>query len=464
MKQEIGLIGMGVMGTSLSRNLARNGFAVSLYNRHVEGSEEAVAQKAQKQYEELASALAFDTLSPFVASLSHPRKIILMVNAGAAVDAVLNELLPQLDAGDVIVDGGNSHYSDTQKRMASCAESGIHFLGVGISGGEKGALHGPAIMPSGSIAGYALMQPYLEKIAAKNRDGHPCCSYVGPQGSGHFVKMVHNGVEYVEMQLIAECYALLKQQGCTNDAIADYFTQWLPECQSYLLSISIKILQKKEGDHYLLDRILDQAANKGTGRWSAQAIADFGEAATLIPAALWARYLSYFKKYREQAAAFFQTNPLQSALAIDQLKAAYQWARVVNHHQGFSLIQHVSNTHEWNVHLPNIARLWTAGCIIQSDLMYTLSSDLATHQHLLLHPRWKDFFECHHTAAKAVAKAAIDAEVHLPCLLEAVNFFHGYKTLYSSANLIQAQRDFFGAHTYQRTDDSSGKSHHTLWE
>ena len=464
MKYEIGVIGLGVMGKSLSRNLAQKGVLPALYNRHVAGSEEKVAESVIAKHAELEGAGAFDALKPFVDSLASPRKIILMVNAGAAVDSVLNDLSGLLSPGDIVLDGGNSHYQETQRRAAAWAAKGLHFLGAGISGGEKGALLGPSIMPSGNRKAYDEIAPFLAVIAAKDKDGQACCTYVGEQGSGHFVKMIHNGIEYVEMQLIAECYALLKQAQYTNDEIAAFFEAWCKDVGSYLLEISAKIFRVKTKGEYLIDHVLDQAENKGTGKWSTETIVQVGEAASLIPAALLARYLSFFKAKREAAQAFYALAPKAAHIDPDNLKAAYQFSRIINHHQGFSMIVEVSKKEGWGIDLSELARIWTQGCIIKSDLMHELVNLFKHGDQLLMHPKIKAIIIQNLSVVKKVASSAIEAHVYTPCLLEAVNFFHGYTSAQSSANLIQAQRDFFGAHTYQRIDDPSGKSYHTHWE
>lgn len=464
MKREIGLFGLGVMGKSLARNMAKSGISIALYNRHVTGSEEEVAKVFQKEHPELSSALPFDDLDSFVASLARPRKILLMVNAGPTIDTVLDVLVPLLEKGDTVMDGGNSHFQDTSRRIKKMQQHGLFFLGTGISGGEAGALNGPSIMPSGHPDAYALWRPFLEQIAAKDKNGNPCCAYIGKEGSGHFVKMIHNGIEYAEMQLIAECYAFLNAQGCSNEEIGEVFDQWMPYCGGYLLDISRKILRQKEGQHHVLDLILDRAENKGTGNWSTQAIAQYGAAATLIPHALLARYLSFFKEKRENASTHYNKPNQQSNLPTKTLMQAYQFARMINHHQGFSLIAQVAHAEAWKVDLPCIAQLWTAGCIIKSDLMEEITPLLDSTHELITHPSWIAKLNALHPSAKAMVSSVVQSEIHAPCLLEAVNFFHGYTTARLSANMIQAQRDFFGAHTYKRIDDPTGKSHHTHWE
>ncbi len=460
---EIGVIGMGVMGKSLSRNLASRGFRVALYNRHVDGIEENVAKDFKSAFIELAEAEAFDDLKAFVHSLEQPRKIILMVNAGAAVDAVLGDLTELMSEGDIVIDGGNSHFGDTSKRIDLLKEQGFHFIGTGVSGGEEGALKGPSIMPSGNKVAYSKVQKYLETIAAKDANGEPCCAFVGEGGSGHFVKMIHNGIEYAEMQLLGECYSILKSQGLSNEEIANALEGWMKDLGSYLLGITVDILRKKDGEEYVLDQILDKAANKGTGKWATASIADSGEPATMIPAALFARYISFFKEKREAAAAAYHHNSQGVNISINELKEAYQFSRIINHHQGFSLIARVSDQNDWKVDLSAIARIWTAGCIIKSDFMKELVEGLRRDSSILMNKKWQEIITATYPSAQAVSIACLRNELHIPCLLEAVNFFHGIKTASLSANLIQAQRDYFGAHTYVRKDDPSSKSHHTIW-
>ena len=463
MKSSLGIIGMGVMGTSLARNFGRNKHTISIYNRHVEGKEEKVAERRKDTYDELSDAQVFDDLQKFIISLERPRKLILMVNAGATIDLVLDKLISFLAPGDLVVDGGNSHFEDTQHRMESLKRKGIYFIGAGISGGEEGALMGPSIMPSGEQEAYAMIAPFLEGIAAKDKEGNPCCTYVGEQGSGHFVKTIHNGIEYVEMQLLAECYSLLKAQQLSNEAMASVFESWLPESKSYLLEITIHILRKKEAGVAILDTILDQAENKGTGKWSTQTIVDSGFPGTLIPAALFARYLSYFKEKRGEMAQLFLTKKAAISLSTEELKAAYQLSRIINHHQGFSIIEQVAKQHKWGVSLSEIAQIWTEGCIIKSSLMQELVILLKKESDLLKNKSLKATITHGFPALKKVVVQGIDNEIHIPCFSEAVNYFNGIKTTYSSANLIQAQRDFFGAHTYQKINDPSGKRFHTMW-
>ncbi len=463
-KSEFGLIGLGVMGKSLSRNLASNNFTISMFNRHVKNSEENVALNFQQEFSELANALPFDNLQAFVNSLQSPRKILLMVNAGKPVDAVLEKLIPLLTENDVIIDGGNSHYKDTEQRIHSLKEQHIHFIGTGISGGEDGALHGPSIMPSGNKNAYKLVQPFLETIAAKDNNDNPCCTYIGEGGSGHFTKMVHNGIEYAEMQLLAEVYFILKKSGGNPDEIADILASWTDTTNSYLLEITIEILRKKDGKGWLIDRILDKSGNKGTGNWTTVAIAELGIPNTMIPSALFARYISSFKEERVEMHSIYGEKNTTLEVDTHSLLKAYQLARIVNHHQGFKLLYQASSAYSWNLNLAKIASIWTNGCIIRSKLMEELidvlneSSNILTSEKII--PQVKE----QKLSLNLIVSQCVLNEISIPCLSDAVNFLNGYSENNSSANLIQAQRDYFGAHTYQHIDDPSGKPYHTNWK
>ncbi len=463
-KSDFGLLGLGVMGKSLSRNLANNGFTISMFNRHVEGVEEHVALNFRNEHDELLSALPFDDLKEFVNSIQKPRKIMLMVNAGKTVDIVIDDLLPHLSDGDIIIDGGNSNYNKTKERFEYLKSKNIHFIGTGVSGGEEGALKGPSIMPGGNMEAYKLVKPFLETIAAKDENNLPCCTYIGPEGSGHFVKMVHNGIEYVEMQLLAEIFGILQATRKNPDEIADILESWKKEADSYLLNITIDILRKKEGDDWLVNKILDKAGNKGTGNWATIATAQLGAPSTLIASALFARYTSFYKENRIEANKTFR---IRKGLHIDissiDLLNTYQFARIINHYQGFNLIVQASKVYNWNLNLSEIARIWTAGCIIKSDLMVDLVEVLNSATSILKNDKIINQIKSLKPSANKVISECILNEVPIPCLSESINFFNSHTTADSSANLIQAQRDFFGAHTYQRTDDTSGEFHHTNW-
>ena len=464
--QEFGLIGLGVMGKSLSRNFANKGFKLSLYNRYVKGKEEKVAESFVAEFPELKNAKAFEDLAEFVQSLLLPRKIMLMVHAGEATDELIDQLIPHLDKGDVLIDGGNAHYIDTEKRLAQLSNLGIYFIGTGVSGGEEGALKGPSIMPGGSLEGYQLIQPFLEKIAATNTNGINCCKYIGSGGAGHFVKMVHNGIEYAEMQLLAELIQFLKVSGgFTNDLIALLLQPFLKTNKtSYLLEITIQILQKKWKDQYLVDQILDNAGNKGTGSWTTIEAAKFGVPIPTLSAALNARFISSMWEERRQAATTMLTATQKQPVDINAVMEAYQLCRIINHHQGFQLISIVSEHHGWNINLPELAEVWTAGCIIRSKLMEELKELIVDTNSLLMHPRILNQFNLSVDSLKQMLAAAIDCDLPMDCFSASAQYLFAFKQAESGASLIQAQRDFFGAHTYQLKDDPKGPFYHTNWQ
>jgi 6-phosphogluconate dehydrogenase len=463
MKSEFGLFGLGVMGKSLSRNLAQKGFNISIFNREVKGTEEDIALNFKNSHKELETAQAFSNIETFVNSLQTPRKIMLMVNAGKITDLVIEDLIPFLSEGDVLIDGGNSNYLDTKARYDYLKAKHIHFIGVGVSGGEEGALKGPSIMPGGNKEIYNLVKPYLEKIAAKDANNAPCCTYVGEEGSGHFVKMVHNGIEYVEMQLLAEVYTIFKMMGNTPDETADILESWKPIANSYLMEISIDILRKKDGNDWLINKIVDKAGNKGTGNWTTIATAQLGAPSTLIASALFARFTSFYKEERIQASKNFNKEVSILSLNSDDVLNAYQFARIVNHYQGIKLISEAGKAYKWYLNLSEIARIWTNGCIIRSNFMVELISILKEDDNILKHESIINQLNSLKPSVNKVVAGCVLNELAIPCLSDSVNFFNAYTTANSSANIIQAQRDYFGAHTYQRIDDDSGKFHHTNW-
>ena len=465
MKQSFGLIGLGIMGTNLSRNLSQKGFRLSLYNRFVPGQEEGVAASAVARYPELSSALPFEQLPDFVASLQTPRRILLMVEAGAATDAVAAELLPLLSQGDVVMDGGNTHYSDTVRRQKWAAELGVHWLGVGISGGEMGALEGPSIMVGGTPEAYQLVARPLELMAARVGEIMPCCDLVGPGGAGHFVKMVHNGMEYAEMQLIAESYFMLRRCNQLDpDAIAALFKTWESRGDdSYLLGITRQILQKKEGDEWLLDKVLDAAGNKGTGSWATVAAAELGVPATLMSSALFARYLSTFVAERKRASSFAPRTINREEVTPDKVRRAYRIARIINHHQGFQLLAAASEAYGWNLELRKIAQIWSGGCILQSRLMKELADRVPEKGTLLTDREWMEHAMEYHSALIECVGMAQQQSLAVPCHAAALSFIQGYMEVNSPMNLIQAQRDCFGAHTYRLKKNPDAGPIHTNW-
>ncbi|GIZ10439.1 decarboxylating NADP(+)-dependent phosphogluconate dehydrogenase [Flavobacterium sp. UMI-01] len=464
MKSEFGLFGLGVMGKSLSRNLAQKGFAISLFNREVKGIEEDVAVNFKNNHKELETAQPFSDIKAFVNSLQTPRRIMLMVNAGKITDSVIEDLIPHLTEGDILIDGGNSNYLKTKERYDYLKAKNIHFIGVGVSGGEEGALKGPSIMPGGNKEIYNLVKPYLESIAAKDAKNLPCCTYIGEEGSGHFVKMVHNGIEYVEMQLLAEVYSILKLAGNNPDKIATILESWKSKADSYLLGITVDILRKKEGDDWLVNKIVDKAGNKGTGNWTTIATAELGAPSTLIASALFARYTSFYKEERLLASENYDIQPSVINLDVEAVLDAYQFARIINHFQGLKLISEAGKAYGWNLNLSELARIWTNGCIIKSDFMAELIDVLKKDDNILKHQTIINQLKLLKPSINKVVAQCVLSELAVPCLSDAVHFFNSYTTANSSANIIQAQRDYFGAHTYQRNDDASGKFHHTNWQ
>ena len=463
MKSEFGLFGLGVMGKSLSRNLAQKGFNISIFNREVKGSEENVAIDFKNAHQELETAQPYSEIEAFVNSLQTPRRIMLMVNAGKITDMVIEDLIPFLSNGDILIDGGNSNYLKTKERYDYLKSKNIHFIGVGVSGGEEGALKGPSIMPGGNKETYSLVKPYLESIAAKDANGLPCCTYIGEEGSGHFVKMVHNGIEYVEMQLLAEVYTIFKTMSKNPDEVANILESWKSDVDSYLLGITVDILRKKDGDDWLVNKIVDKAGNKGTGNWTTIATAQLGAPSTLIASALFARYTSFYKEERDKANENFGIIPLELNLNSEDVLKAYQFARIINHYQGLKLISEAGKAYKWTLNLSEIARIWTNGCIIKSDLVEALIPVLKENDNILTNPSIISQLKALKPSMNKVVAACVLKELSISCLSESVNFLNAYTTSDSSANIIQAQRDYFGAHTYQRTDDPSGDFHHTNW-
>jgi 6-phosphogluconate dehydrogenase len=463
---EFGLVGLGVMGRSLARNLARRGTQLALYNRHVPGKEERVAAKAVEAYPELGSAAPFEDLEAFVGALRTPRRIFLMVDAGPAVDAVLTQILPLLAPDDIVMDGGNSHFNDTEQRAERAATQGVHYLGVGVSGGESGALNGPAIMVGGTRAAYAQVEPYLSRIAARDVTGQACLGHIGAGGAGHFVKMVHNGIEYAEMQLLAEAYsALRRESGFAPDEVATHFDQWRTTAlRSYLLDISAVILRVKEGDHWMIDLISDKTGHKGTGSWATVAACELGVASTLMTTALFARYHAAQRDERIGLAKHY-TLPAAPSPRLDPnaLRDALQLARIINHYEGFRLIRAASEQFGWQVDLPDLARIWTNGCIIRSELLVQAMPALQAGGDLLLHPDFMEQIKAYRPALQQVVAALTQSGRGYPCLSAALQTLNSLTTEVSSGHMIQAQRDFFGAHTFERVDDASGKKYHHQW-
>jgi len=465
-KSEIGLIGLGVMGKSLSRNIARNNIVISVYNRHVDGVEENVAKDFVNQYEELKDTPGFDDIKAFTDSLQSPKTIFLMVNAGKAVDAVINDLKPHLSAGDIIIDGGNSHFKDTERRLQELQSDEILYIGTGVSGGEEGALKGPSIMPGGSKVAFDSFGGILKKIAAKDATGATCCAYIGRGGAGHFVKMVHNGIEYGEMQLIAEVYGVLRYSlGKTNEEISTIFNDWAAtDSASYLLEITADILTKKENEIHLVDLILDKSGNKGTGSWTTIAACELGVAIPTLTAALFARYQSAQYDMRQSAAQKYEAADFSLAINLEELRMAYQLARIVNHHQGYDLIAAASKQYDWGINFKDLSRIWTNGCIIRSKLMVQISQSINDDGNILMHDSFYPLVHNNRLTLNKIVSQISATNISAPCLSSTLSYLNGFTEKKSLANIIQAQRDYFGAHTYERIDSPRGEKFHTNWK
>lgn len=474
----IGLIGLAVMGENLALNMESKGFTVSVYNRTAPG-EEGVVDRFVKGRGEGKHFVGTHSIEELVSSIERPRKVMMMVKAGSPVDELIAQLIPYLSPGDVIIDGGNSDFHDTERRVKEVESKGLYFIGTGISGGEIGALHGPSIMPGGSPAAWPLVKDLLQGIAAKLEDGTPCCQWVGPGGAGHFVKTVHNGIEYGDMQLISEAYGLLKRLlGLDNEAMARVFDEWNKgELDSYLIDITADILRFKDeaGEGYLLDKILDAAGQKGTGKWSAIAAMDENDPLTLITEAVYARMLSSMQEVRHKAHALYSVDRLKEAgglstvncqLSIDKVQRALYAAKLISYAQGFSLLSQASRQYGWELDYGTIAKIWRKGCIIRSVFLEKITQ--AYEKDRELENLLFDGFFVHKVESSLLAWRQVVAEgamhgVALPAMSSALNYFDGLTTLYSAANLIQAQRDYFGAHTYERVDWERGKFFHTNW-
>ena len=461
----IGLIGLGVMGENLALNLERNGFSVTGFDT------DANKRSSFAKRTDGLKAGAVNSLNELVSSLQLPRRVWLMVPAGAPVDAVLNELRPLLSAGDVVIDGGNTMYRDTQRRLESLKGSGILYVGSGVSGGEEGALRGPALMPGGSSEAWPIVRPFLQAIAAKAQDGQPCCEWMGPGGAGHFVKMVHNGIEYADMQMICEAYALMKDLGMTAQQMSTVFRQWGEgELSSYLIDITADILahHDPETGNALVDMILDTAEQKGTGKWTSQLALDLGVSAPTIADAVFARTMSALQPERVVASKLLKGPKPQAAQNLDvvlpKIQKALLAAKICDYAQGFALIKAGDKEHDWQLPMDKVASVWRAGCIIRAHLLEDIRRAFANKYdltNLLVDDHFARLMaECQQDLREVVAMAALKG-VAVPAFMSALSYYDAYRTERLPANLLQAQRDYFGAHTYQRLD-KPGKFH-TQW-
>ena len=461
----IGLIGLGVRGENLALNLERNGFSVTGFDLDANKRDSFAKRTASLQ------ACAVHSLTELVVNLQLPRRVWIMVPAGAPVDAVLNELKPLLSPGDVVIDGGNTLYKDTQRRIDSLEGTGILYVGSGVSGGEEGALHGPALMPGGSPEAWPLVRPFLQAIAAKAEDGQACCEWMGPGGAGHFVKMVHNGIEYADMQMICEAYALMKSLGMTPMQMSAVFREWgQGELSSYLIDITADILAHKDPEtgNALVDMILDTAEQKGTGKWTSQIALDLGVSAPTIADAVFARTMSALQPERVVASKLLKGPKPQMAqnleLMLPKIQKALLAAKICAYAQGFALIRAGDQEHDWQLPMDKVASVWRAGCIIRAHLLEDIRRAFANQQdlsNLLIDEHFAHLMaECQQDLREVVAMAALNG-VAVPAFMSALSYYDAYRTERLPANLLQAQRDYFGAHTYQRLD-KLGKFH-TQW-
>lgn len=463
-KQEIGVIGMAVMGRNLALNIESRGHTVSIYNRSKDKTDDVIAEHPDKKL------VPYYTLADFVNSLEKPRRVLIMVQAGKGTDAVIDELRPLLDQGDIIIDGGNAYFEDTIRRNQTLSDAGFNFIGTGVSGGEEGALKGPSIMPGGQKEAYQLVAPILEQIAAK-ANGEPCVAYIGPNGAGHYVKMAHNGIEYGDMQLIAESYSLLKHAvGLSNAELADVFTQWNQgELNSYLIEITADIFKYKEpSGQYLVDVIVDAAGNKGTGKWTSQSALDLGEPLSLITESVFARYLSAIKDQRVAASKVLSGPKVtvngDKAELIEKIRKALYMGKIISYAQGFAQLKAASDRYNWDLNYGEIAKIFRAGCIIRAQFLQKITDayiDNKDVDNLLLTPYFKQTVEAYQQSLRDVVSLAVKNGIAVPTLSAAIAYYDSYRSAVLPANLIQAQRDYFGAHTYQRTDKEG--VFHTDW-
>ncbi|CAN7334650.1 NADP-dependent phosphogluconate dehydrogenase [Rossellomorea sp. LjRoot5] len=466
MAQEIGVIGLAVMGKNLAWNIESRGYSVSVYNRSSEKTDEMMSESKGKNVNPTY------TIEEFVNSLEKPRKILLMVKAGNPTDATIEQLKPYLEKGDILIDGGNTFFEDTRRRNQELSELGIHFIGTGVSGGEEGALTGPSIMPGGQKEAYDLVAPILKDIAAKV-DGDPCTTYIGPDGAGHYVKMVHNGIEYGDMQLIAESYFLMKNVlGLSAEELHEVFADWNKgELDSYLIEITADIFTKKDEEtgKPMVDVILDKAGQKGTGKWTSQSALDLGVSLPIITESVFARFISAIKDERVKASKMLKgpdTKPFDGdkKALVESIRKALYMSKICSYAQGFAQMRSASDEYKWDLEYGDIAMIFCGGCIIRAQFLqkikeaYDRESNLTN---LLLDPYFKEIVESYQYALREVISVAVQNGVPVPGFSAALSYYDSYRTETLPANLIQAQRDYFGAHTYERVDKEG--IFHTEW-
>ncbi len=466
-KADIGLIGLAVMGENLAMNMESHGFTVAVWNRSTDKVDKFISGRAAgKRF------IGCHSPEELIGSLEKPRRIFMMVKAGAAVDALIAQLLPLLDEGDILIDGGNSHYPDTIRRTAEVESRGCLYVGCGVSGGEEGALKGPSLMPGGSPAAWEYVKPIFQAICAKVEDGSPCCGWVGENGAGHFVKMVHNGIEYGDMQLICEAYQLMRDGlGMTSEEMSAVFAAWnRTELDSYLIEITADILRHRENGEITVEKILDRAGQKGTGKWTSITALDEGVPLTLISEAVFARCLSAQKDERVRAAALYRRKvvPFEGdrAAALESLRKALYASKIVSYAQGYALMRAAAKTNGWNLNYGGIALMWRGGCIIRSvflgKIKEAFDKDPAL-ENLLLDEYFCETMQTLLPAWRETVSLAVRTGIPMSAFSSALSWFDGYTCESLPANLLQAQRDYFGAHTYERTDAPRGEFFHTNW-
>lgn len=467
-KADIGLIGLAVMGENLVMNMESKGFTVAVFNRTTKKVTDFVEGRAKGK-----NIIGAMTIQELVDNLKTPRKIMMMVKAGQAVDDFIETILPYLDKGDILIDGGNSHFPDTIRRTKYVESKGLLYIGTGVSGGEEGALKGPSIMPGGSPEAWPHVKPIFQAIAAKVEDGTPCCDWVGSDGAGHFVKMVHNGIEYGDMQLICEAYNIMKEYlGMSADEMHEVFKEWnTGVLDSYLIEITRDILAYKDEDgSAIVDKILDTAGQKGTGKWTSQASLDEGVPLTLIGEAVFARCLSAIKEERVEASKIL-TGPEKKfegdrKAFIDDIMQALYASKIVSYAQGYTLMRAAAKTYGWDLNYGGIALLWRGGCIIRSTFLKNIKEAFDKNpelQNLLLDPFFKKQIDSAQSGWRRVTAAAMTNGIPVPAFATALCYYDGYRSARLPANLLQAQRDYFGAHTYERIDKPRGEMFHTNW-
>ncbi|WP_020610742.1 decarboxylating NADP(+)-dependent phosphogluconate dehydrogenase [Sediminispirochaeta bajacaliforniensis] len=470
-RADIGLIGLAVMGQNLVLNMNDHGYSVAVYNRTTSKVDEFLGDAAAGR----DTIIGTRSLRELVSSLSSPRKVMLMVKAGEVVDIFIEKLLPLLSPGDLIIDGGNSHYPDTSRRSRELAAKGILFIGTGISGGEEGARRGPSIMPGGNPKAWPLVKQLFQAIAAKSEDGAPCCEWVGEEGSGHYVKMVHNGIEYGDMQMICEAYDLLyRGLGLSHEEMYEVFTEWNKgELESYLIEITRDIMKVKDTDDLpLVTKIVDKAGQKGTGKWTGIDSLNLAVPVTVIAEAVYARCLSARKEERKEAAGFIGEAPHgrlsddERKEVIEDIRKALFASKIISYTQGFMLLREAADSFGWKLNYGEIALMWRGGCIIRSSFLGKIKEAFDGNgalKSLLLDPYFMNIVNnCQDGWRRTVSRAAL-AGIPSPAIASALSFFDGYRSGQLPANLLQAQRDYFGAHTYERTDRPEGEYFHTNW-